>query len=83
MNNRELNVTLDNSALNVAQFSDGKFRPIDAQKVYLSPDHTLDICYSLLEKEMYKSLVDFDNHLDNISLDWMNHEINSKVVEFI
>lgn len=70
-------------ALNVAQFSDGKFRPIDTQKVQLNPDHTLDICSSLLIMNMYNSLVDFDNHLDNISLDWMNHEVNREIEDLI
>lgn len=70
-------------ALNVAQFSDGKFRPIDIQKVYLNPEHTLDICSSLLQMGTYKSLIDFDNHLDNISLDWMNHEVNREIEDLI
>jgi len=28
---------------------------------------------------LHHSLVDFDNHLDDISLDWLNHEVNEQI----
>lgn len=28
---------------------------------------------------LHHSLVDFDNHLDDISLDWLNHEVNKQI----
>lgn len=83
MDNRKLSLNLDNVALKVAQYTDGKYRPVDLQKVYLNPDHTLDVCSNLLERGVYKSLVDFDNHLDDITLDWMNHEINREINDII
>jgi len=36
--------------------------------------------YALLKAEQYRDLVDFDNHLDNISLDWQNQKLN-KIID--
>lgn len=65
----------------MSQCSDGRYKPLDINKVHLNPDITLDICSSLLAKESYNCLVDFDNHLDEISLDWMNEELNKEIEE--
>lgn len=42
-----------------------------------------DALYSLLEREQYRNLVDFDNHLDNITLDWQNHKLNKVIDETV
>lgn len=44
--------------------------------------HT-DAMYSLLKAEEYRNLVDFDNHLDNISLDWQNLKLNKVIDEAV
>lgn len=44
--------------------------------------HT-DVLYSLLKAEEYRNLVDFDNHLDDISLDWQNRKLNKTIEEFM
>jgi hypothetical protein len=36
----------------------------------------LEAMYDLMRREEYRNLVDFDNHLDNISLDWQNLKLN-------
>jgi hypothetical protein len=46
----------------------------------LADDETLSIVSQLMIGKAYPSLVDFDNHLDDLSLDWLNPEIN-KVVD--
>ncbi|CAH0546504.1 unnamed protein product [Brassicogethes aeneus] len=79
VNNSKLSVYLDNVALKVAQYSDGNMKPCDLHRVVLSPDTTLDTCSHLLEQEAYEELVDFDNHLDNVSLDWINIKLNEKI----
>lgn len=38
-----------------------------------------DISFSLIKSRAYRSLVDFDNHLDDISASWQNHEINEQI----
>ena len=30
----------------------------------------------MVENSIFEQLVDFDNHLDNVSLDWTNPDIN-------
>lgn len=34
---------------------------------------------AILQQQAYKHLVDFDNHLDNLSLDWLNLEFGNWV----
>lgn len=79
MDNKNLSLDLDNLAIKVAQHNDGKYKPVDIQRISLNPANTLDICSSLLAKHSYKTLIDFDNHLDNINLDWMNEELNIEI----
>lgn len=76
IDNNKLATKLKSHALKVSQFSDGKFRPLDSQKLVLSPSDTTNICSELLKQKAYSELVDFDNHLDDISRDWMNHDVN-------
>ena len=39
-------------------------------------EETLNLTSELMEGKAYQSLVDFDNHLDDITLDWLNRDIN-------
>lgn len=41
--------------------------------------HSNVLC-SLIEAEQYRNLVDYDNHLDDITLDWQNCKLN-KIIE--
>lgn len=81
IDNGKLGPVLKTHALKVAQFTDGKFRPLDGQKIVLNPNDTTEICSDLLREKAYEQLVDFDNHLDDISRDWMNHEVNRLIQE--
>lgn len=74
---------MDNIALRVAQHSDGKYKPIDIQRVSLNQDETLEICSSLVEGRMFEHLYDFDNHLDDVSLDFMNNSLNQEITSCI
>jgi hypothetical protein len=38
-----------------------------------------DMAYDLLQSRVYRELIDFDNHLDDITLDWQNLEINEHI----
>lgn len=35
--------------------------------------------YALLLVDAHRNLVDFDNHFDNISLDWQNQKLNKLI----
>lgn len=39
----------------------------------------LEAMYYLMRNEEYRNLVDFDNHLDEIELDWKNTQLNSSI----
>lgn len=43
----------------------------------------LEVTSSLIQQQEYEKLVDFDNHLDNIALDWRNKDINTEIDELI
>lgn len=43
----------------------------------------IEVMYLLLKQEAYRNLVDFDNHLDNIALDWQNQELNKIIDEAV
>lgn len=81
IDNSRLAPKLKTHALKVAQFSDGKYRPLDSQKIVLNPSETTEICTDLLKQGAYEDLEDFDSHLDDISRDWMNHDINRLIQE--
>lgn len=46
---------------------------------YLLDKNVLDCVSSLLKQGAYKNLIDYDNHLDDITLDWTNSIINDQV----
>jgi len=37
---------------------------------------TTSVC---IQTKVYRDLVDFDNHLDNVTLDFLNVELNDKI----
>ncbi|KAL3284511.1 hypothetical protein HHI36_018669 [Cryptolaemus montrouzieri] len=82
VDNMKLGTYMKNIALKVAQYKDGAYRPCDAQKVLLKPENTLDICSQMIEEHKYDILYDFDNHLDNVILDWLNPELNKEIDKF-
>ena len=42
-------------------------------------EEALSLTTDLLDGKAYQSLVDFDNHLDDITQDWLNKDINKLV----
>jgi len=46
-------------------------------------DEATDVVRSLIETRVYRDIVDFDNHLDDISLDWRNLDIDLQIAECI
>ncbi|EZA50472.1 hypothetical protein DMN91_010117 [Ooceraea biroi] len=81
VDNREVTLGMESSPLRISQSVDGKWKPKDAANIIYEGGivHT-DAMYALLKAEEYRDLVDFDNHLDNISLDWQNQKLN-KIID--
>ena len=42
-------------------------------------EDTLAVTSSLLQRRAYKDLADFDNHLDDLALDYLNVAINMEI----
>ena len=42
-------------------------------------DGTLKVVKQLVEQRFHEQLVDFDNHLDDVRLDWTNPDINQAI----
>ncbi|XP_012262208.1 ER membrane protein complex subunit 8/9 homolog [Athalia rosae] len=80
VDNRKVTLRMDENALRVSQNVDGKWKPIDDDKIHFDGD-ILDAVSTMLQRQEYRGLVDFDNHLDNISLDWQNQELNEIIDE--
>lgn len=93
VDNRNLSLHLDNLALNIGQFTCAsgnpygsanlKCKPVDIQKVTVEPSCVVDACSALLQRQAYKTLIDFDNHLDDISADWTNLQLNDDVIDIL
>ena len=46
-------------------------------------DETLDAVELLIERGAMKDLYDFDNHLDNVKLDWANVHLNRDLQQLL
>lgn len=65
-------------------FDNGSLKQIDESHISLTPsDTTASALMVLLQQKAYNNLVDFDNHLDDISLDWMNVRLNKTIEEYL
>ncbi|XP_076667806.1 ER membrane protein complex subunit 8/9 [Andrena cerasifolii] len=84
VDNKEVTLGMNANPLRVSQFVDGKWKTKDISDVFYDKGvmHT-DALYSLLKAELYRNLVDFDNHLDDISLDWQNRKLNKVIDETV
>nr|CAD7193887.1 unnamed protein product [Timema douglasi]CAD7573062.1 unnamed protein product [Timema californicum] len=80
IDNRNLTLNMDNAALCVSQFADGKWKPRDKSSFSLARN-SLDTAATLIQRQTYVELIDFDNHLDDISQDWRNPSLNLEVDE--
>ncbi|XP_074616949.1 ER membrane protein complex subunit 8-like isoform X2 [Acropora palmata] len=58
---------------------DNKWKQSDKDLSLDGGEETLSLTTDLLDGKAYQSLVDFDNHLDDITQDWLNKDINKLV----
>ncbi|XP_035721571.1 ER membrane protein complex subunit 8-like [Vespa mandarinia] len=84
VDNKEMTLNMTSSPLRISQYVDGKWKLKDKSNIFYEGGVApTDALYSLLEGEQYRNLVDFDNHLDNITLDWQNHKLNKVIDETV
>jgi len=80
IDSKKLSANIESPSLIVQQHSDGKWRPRDKTQVRLEHDEVTLACASaLVHKKIYRDLVDFDTHLDDLSMDYLNVELNMEI----
>lgn len=62
--------------LKVTQLIDGNFKNCDQLRI---SNDGINSCMNILDNGSYNELVDFDNHLDNIKLDWTNKDLEDMI----
>lgn len=80
IDNRRVTLNMENIALCVSQFIDGKWKSKEKSSISLE-NNSRSAAAGLLQRRLYEDLVDFDNHLDDLTLDWRNLNINEEVAE--
>jgi len=81
VNNDQLDSNLDCAPFTLYHYSDGKFKVKDT-KIKLQPDQmgALSSVSALIQAKVYRNLVDFDNHLDDITLNyWLNPDVSESI----
>ncbi|XP_057292050.1 ER membrane protein complex subunit 8-like [Hydractinia symbiolongicarpus] len=78
VNNQRMDAECKKTALDLYTMSDGKWT-ISSDCQLIGGDASLALMSELITGKTSQSLVDFDNHLDDISLDWLNITINKMV----
>ena len=77
VDNKQLTLSMETPGIVLSQFSDGKWRNKDIKV----DGEILDVTAALLDQRAFKTLVDFDNHLDDVSQDWQNTALNKLIDE--
>lgn len=71
----------DGPALNVWQSVDSRW--VSAKFTVQQCDETLDAVSLLVKRGAMKDIHDFDNHLDNVKLDWANEHLNRDIEQLL
>ncbi|XP_017889433.1 ER membrane protein complex subunit 8/9 homolog [Ceratina calcarata] len=80
VDNKELRPSMNLNPLKISQYVDGKWKPKATTDVSYEKGVThTDVLYSLLKAEEYRNLYDFDNHLDDVTLNWQNCKLNKTI----
>jgi len=81
IDSKRLSLNIDCPGLILHQHdTTGKWKTKDKNSLRLEHDSiTLACASALIHKKIYRDLVDFDIHLDDISLDYLNVELNMEI----
>jgi len=82
LDSKKLSLDIDTHALIVQQHDQGsgKWRKREGSSLKLEHENvTLQCAAAVIHKKIYRDLVDFDMHLDDISLDYKNEELNMEI----
>jgi len=79
IDSKRLSLKIESHALIVQQNIEGKWRSRERDSLRLENDITLHCASALVKKKIYSCLVDFDNHLDDVTQDYLNVELNMEI----
>lgn len=79
VDNTKLSVPCEEVVCKCYVVQDNKWKQSDKDLLLDGGEDTLSITTDLLDGKAYQSLIDFDNHLDDITQDWLNKDINRLV----
>jgi hypothetical protein len=82
IDSKKLSLNIESPALILHQHdaSSGKWKKREGSSVRLEHDTvTLQCATAVIHKKIYKDIVDFDTHLDDISMDYRNVEMNMEI----
>ncbi|KPJ10136.1 UPF0172 protein CG3501 [Papilio machaon] len=72
IDNKKVMKHLDSPAIKVHSYNEGKWKPKETSNILYQQSYVLETVSYLLQALVYKDLVDFDNYLDDLTLDWTN-----------
>ncbi|XP_027209733.1 ER membrane protein complex subunit 8 [Penaeus vannamei] len=76
IDNKKLCLNLQTAPIIVSQLtSDGKWKSKDKPSIHIEAG-ALDVISQLLQRKVQHDVNDFDNHLDDLTCDWDNPQIN-------
>jgi len=90
VDNKRLSMVLESHALLVQMFKGsegaggetaGKWRHLAAKNIGVDED-TLAMTSEMVQRKFQKDLIDFDNHLDDVTQDYLNVDINYQIEKF-
>ncbi|CAG9088835.1 unnamed protein product [Plutella xylostella] len=79
IDNKKLVQQLDSAPVKLHKWNDGKWKPKPANSIDFQTPYALETVSHLLQRGVQKDLVDFDNYLDDLTMDWTNLGIEKLV----
>lgn len=84
VDNQKLSMDCTDTALHLYHIGDGKLKPKDDSSIHVEKkEKTLATLKSLLTTKSHHSLIDFDSHLDNMTLSWENISLNEAITRYV
>nr|CAG4641157.1 EOG090X0C9C [Eulimnadia texana] len=83
VDNKQLSPEMSSPAIHLMQHQEGKWKVREKSSVSIAPtvSAALSATSSLIKEKVFRQLVDFDNHLDSLGCDWLNHELNCLITD--
>ncbi|KAI8504636.1 ER membrane protein complex subunit 8 [Branchiostoma belcheri] len=78
VDNTKMTPDMEDAVFRVYALQEGKFKERNPDSITLD-EQCLSAASGLLNQKVFRNLVDFDNHLDDITQDWLNNHLNEVI----